>query len=92
MPPQPPMPGQRYTYNPANGKGFGENASGHELTSEMKMLDLKPGTETAYHSAEADTNWPIISWVDDTGVDRQTTISPGVFMTDFDLITERESK
>lgn len=86
MPPA--MPGQRYTYNPSHGQGFGEHALGQPLTAEMKELDLKPGMETAFFAYHAKDNWPIVSWADSTGISRQTTVDPITFTQDFHLLSK----
>lgn len=79
----PANPGDPFTYQPSHGNGYGHNASGAPLTAEMTELDLKPGTPVTFLEYDADSGWPIIEWIDDTGIGRLTTIEPGTFNSDF---------
>jgi hypothetical protein len=76
-------PGDKLMYQPQHGNGYGHNALGQELTAEMKELDLKPGTEVTLLEYDADSEWPLVQWVDDVGIDRITTIEPDTFASDF---------
>jgi hypothetical protein len=75
--------GDEYLYNPGHGNGYGHNAKGQELTSEMTELDLKPNTEVTFLEFDADSDWPLVEWVDGQGIDRITTIEPSSFTDDF---------
>ena len=79
----PPQVGERYTYQPADGKGHGESHKGVPLTAEMTALDLAPGTEVLVYEINVDTDWPILNWTDSTGIDRMTTFDPDEFAGDF---------
>lgn len=73
--------GDKFIYNHPEGAGFGEQARGEPLTAEMTELDLKNGQEVTLLEYDAESEWPLIEWVDGVGINRITTIDPG----DFDL-------
>ncbi len=79
--------GARFFYAHPDGVGFGEavKADGGfgEMTAEMRELDLKDGQEVRFIEYDADSGWPIVEWVDGTGIGRITTISPDIFDTNF---------
>ncbi len=74
--------GDKLTYQPEHGNGYGHNALGQELTAEMTELDLKPGTEVTYMQDD-DEGWALVEWIDDKGLDRITAIEPDQFANDF---------
>jgi hypothetical protein len=49
----------------------------------MTELDLKPNTEVTFLEFDADSDWPLVEWVDGQGIDRITTIEPSSFADDF---------
>ena len=75
--------GDMYVYTHAEGKGYGEHHRGEPLTAEMTELDLKEGQEVSFLEYDVDSGWPIVQWVDGTGIDRITTIDPDIFDTNF---------
>ena len=79
--------GDMYVYTHVEGKGYGEAAKSDagygEATAEMTELDMKEGQEVSFIEYDADSGWPIVGWVDSTGVDRITTIDPDIFDTNF---------
>lgn len=78
--------GEKYLYSHPDGKGFGEHAKGDVLTAEMAEIDLKDGTEVTLLEYDADLDWPIIEWVDGTGLGRITTVDPDLFDPFFSLV------
>jgi hypothetical protein len=78
-----PDAGDKLTYTNPNGLGYGEQAKGETLTAEMTELDLKDGTEVTFLEYDADSDWPIVSWVDGVGIERITTIDPDIFDSAF---------
>jgi hypothetical protein len=83
MPGPPANQGDKFIYEPGHGNGYGHNAKGQELTAEMTELDLRPGTEVTFLEYDADSDWPLVQWVDGVGIDRITTIDPDAFFSDF---------
>ena len=76
-------PGTHLMYNHPEAKGFGEHHKGDVLTAEMTELDLKSGQSVILLEYDADTDWPLISWIDGTGIDRITTVEPSFFDANF---------
>lgn len=76
-------PGDKFIYTHPEEAGFGEAARGEVLTAEMTELDLKHGQEVTFLEYDADSDWPLIEWVDGVGIDRITTIEPAVFDANF---------
>lgn len=80
-------PGDKFVYMHPTGAGFGEavkaDAGFGELSAEMTELDLSDGTQVTFLEYDADSNWPIIQWVDGVGIDRITTIEPALFASYF---------
>lgn len=76
-----------FVYSHPEGKGYGEHnksAAGFgDLSAEMMELDLKEGQEVTLLEYDADSGWPLVQWVDGTGIDRITTIDPDQFDTNF---------
>jgi hypothetical protein len=68
MPGPPANPGDKFIYDPSHG---------------MHELDLVPGTEVTFLEYDADSEWPLVEWVDGVGIDRITTIEPDAFSSDF---------
>jgi hypothetical protein len=81
------VPGDRFIYTHPEGKGFGEHVKAEagygELSAEMTELDLKDGQNVTFLDYDADSEWPMIEWVDAVGIDRITTIEPGLFDSNF---------
>jgi hypothetical protein len=77
------VPGDKFIYSHPSGAGFGEAARGEPLTAEMTELDLKDGQEVTFMDYDADSDWPMIEWVDGVGIDRITTVDPAVFDANF---------
>lgn len=81
------IPGDKFVYAHPEGKGYGEasksDAGFGELSAEMTELDLKDGQEVVFMDYDADSEWPVVEWVDGTGIDRITTIDPDIFDTNF---------
>jgi hypothetical protein len=75
--------GEKYIYHNPDVFGYGEQAAGGPGTSEMSSLDLADGTEVTLLENDADSGWPIVEWVDSTGLGRITTIDPILFDTQF---------
>jgi plastocyanin len=75
-------PGDKLLYQPGHGRGYGQNAKGEDLTAEMAELDLNPGTEVTFMQYD-DSDWALVEWVDNQGVDRITAIEPAQFDSDF---------
>ena len=75
--------GAKYAYGHPDGLGYGEMARGEPLTAEMTELDLKDGQEVTLLDYDADSDWPIIEWVDGTGINRITTVDPALFDAHF---------
>jgi hypothetical protein len=71
--------GDQLVYTHPEGLGFGEHFRGTDLTAEMKELDLASGTEVTILEYDADTDWPLIQWVDSKGIGRITTVDPQFF-------------
>ena len=69
--------------------GFGQHArasSGFgELSAEMTEIDLKDGQEVTYLGPDEETSWPMIEWVDGTGINRITTVDPELYADNFQL-------
>jgi len=78
-----PVMGDRFMYHNPDVFGYGEQAKGGPLTSEMHDLDLRDGTEVQFIEFDADSGWPIVEWVDSTGLGRITTIDPVLFDNQF---------
>lgn len=76
-------PGDMFTYTHPEGAGFGEAARGEPLSAEMTELDLKDGQNVEFLEYDAESDWPIIKWVDGIGIDRITTIDPDTFDANF---------
>lgn len=72
------QPGDKFIYDHQNDEGYGQMAkavAGYgELSAEMTELDLKDGTEVEFVDFDEATGWPIVKWVDSTGIERMTTI------------------
>jgi len=79
----PPQVGERYTYQPADGKPHGESHKGSPLTAEMTELDMDAGTEVYVLDLDADSGWPHLQWTDKKGLPRITTFDPDEFAGDF---------
>lgn len=81
------VPGERFIFAHPEGKGFGEHAKASagfgELSAEMTELDLKDGQEVEFVDYDADSEWPIIHWIDGVMIDRHTTIDPETFESSF---------
>lgn len=77
------IPGDKFVYSHPTGAGFGEAARGEPLTAEMTELDLKDGQEVQFMGNDADSDWPIIQWVDGVGINRITTIDPVMYESNF---------
>lgn len=81
--------GDKYVYNHHSGLGFGEHhksdAGYGEITAEMRGLDLHDGQQVILFEMDADSGWPIIEWMDDTGLTRLTTVEPTFFDAYFNL-------
>ena len=82
-----PSAGEVFVYAHPEGKGYGEasksDAGFGEITAEMSELDLKDGQEVTFLEYDADSDWPLVQWVDSVGIDRITTIDPDLFDTNF---------
>jgi hypothetical protein len=81
--------GQAYIYDHPDDKGYGENAKGDVLTAEMQELDLQDGTQVTVLELDAESDWPLVDWIDSTGIYRITTIDPAVFDDLFVLGTKK---
>lgn len=79
--------GDSLIYNPAHGLGYGHNARGEELTAEMHELDLKPGTPAELLDIDEETGYVIVKWIDDIGIDRNTSVEPSQFDAEFEVVT-----
>ena len=75
--------GDKFVYSNPDGFGYGEQALGSRQTSDMADIDLLDGTEVTFLEYDADSGWPLIEWVDSTGLGRITTIDPVLFDTQF---------
>jgi hypothetical protein len=75
----PAVVGQFYVYDHPDNQGFGEQALGAPLSAEMQELDMTDGTPVTVLELDAESNWPLVEWVDSKGIDRITTIEPGQF-------------
>ena len=81
------IPGEVFVYAHPEGKGYGEanksDAGYGDLSAEMQELDLKDGQEVEFVDYDADSDWPIVHWIDGVMIDRMTTIDPDKFDTNF---------
>lgn len=84
------IPGNKYVYSHPSGAGFGEavraDAGYGEISAEMSELDLKDGTEVTFLDYDADSEWPMIEWIDAVGINRITTIDPVAFDSNFNPV------
>ena len=82
--------GSKYVYKHHGGLGFGEHhkqdAGYGEQTAEMTGLDIHHEQEVTLFDFDAESDWPIVEWMDDTGVTRLTTIDPEFFDAYFTLV------
>lgn len=75
-----------HKYAHPGGKGFGQHhaeESGRELPSEMRDLDMAPGTEVEHVGSDEDRGLEIVAWTDRSGIERRTSVEPDFFASNF---------
>lgn len=78
-----PEPGAEFMHDNPTGMGYGQSHhEQQELTAEMNHLDLKNGAVVKFMQDD-DEGWRIVSWVDDSSIDRITAIEPAYFEANF---------